>query len=81
MLLGQKVRITNVDMYGLNGRDLHPQRSDVGRCGVVVKAEREFFDEEPDLPPEENHLDLFTIRMADNPDEQLEMASYEIEAS
>lgn len=33
---GSKVQLTNVDMYGYNGRDNHPEPADVGFLGVVV---------------------------------------------
>ncbi len=34
--LGARVVITNVDTYGYNGRELHPEEEDVGFHGVVI---------------------------------------------
>jgi hypothetical protein len=40
-----KVTIGDVDMYGMNGRELHPERTDKGKVGELVKTERIVFDE------------------------------------
>ena len=34
---GARVCLTNIDKYGYNGRNLHPQEPDIGFTGVVVK--------------------------------------------
>ncbi len=59
-----KILITNVDMFGLNGRDLHPRADDVGRTGSVVDA---FVDHGGDSPDEEilDPLILYTVCIDD----------------
>jgi hypothetical protein len=34
---GARVRLSSVDMYGYWGRDLHPDVSDIGFLGIVIK--------------------------------------------
>ena len=40
-----KVKIGTIDMYGLNGRELHPEKSDAGKTGELVEARREIFSD------------------------------------
>lgn len=43
---GARVRCTKVDMYGFNGRDLHPSKDDVGFVGVVEKSSVEQMEDD-----------------------------------
>jgi hypothetical protein len=40
-----KIKIGSIDMYGLNGRNLHPMKSDEGKTGELVEARREIFSD------------------------------------
>lgn len=40
-----KVTVGKVDMYGMNGRDLHPRASDEGLVGELASTVRVNFDE------------------------------------
>jgi len=37
-----KIKITNIDKYGFQGREYHPDKDDIGKTGQVVKVETEF---------------------------------------
>lgn len=52
-----KILIKSVDMNGYLGRDRHPQKSDVGRVGKVIR-----------VSSETTHKELF---VADSPDHDL----------
>lgn len=43
---GARVRIEQVDMYGYNGRDRHPERTDAGREAVIITADARVSDGE-----------------------------------
>ena len=43
---GTTVQLVNPDMYGYNGREKHPTRTDVGFLGNVVGNFVEFYDED-----------------------------------
>ena len=48
--VGQRVKVTEVDAYGFQGRDRHPLNSFVGREGVVIQRVQEgYIDENGDL--------------------------------
>ena len=38
-----KIKIVNVDMYGFCGRDLHPEKSDLGLVATVLSVKSESF--------------------------------------
>lgn len=54
------VRIGSVDMFGYNGRDLHPTEEMEGQIGRVAKVTVQEFEAEP-LDDE----DVYLVRMAD----------------
>lgn len=86
---GTRVRCTKVDMYGFNGRDLHPSKEDVGFVGVVEKSEVEKMEDDgvtvldrlEDAAPEtdvgEYDCVCYTVRGDDG--RVLELMDHEIE--
>lgn len=44
-----KLHIVSVDMYGYNGRDHHPESSDIGSVVTVLKAETFLYTVDGDL--------------------------------
>ena len=40
------VTVGTLDMYGMNGRELHPEASDKGLVGELVKTERIDFEDD-----------------------------------
>lgn len=49
--VGQRVKVTEVDAYGFQGRDRHPLNSFVGREGVVIQRVQESYIDEAGLEP------------------------------
>ncbi len=43
---GTPVRLSFLDLYGFNGRDLHPSVNDVGFLGRVVRADVDVVDDD-----------------------------------
>ena len=80
---GTKVRLTSIDKYGLNGRDLHPTDADIGFEGVVYKnciGDCDGDHQENVAPgtrlPFEGYIVYFVV---DSMGRSLELASWEIE--
>jgi hypothetical protein len=74
--VGDLVRLTSVDLYGFNGRDFHPGKSDVGFIGVVVQADVE----EPHTDEDEGIILCYRVcRPSDG--KVLDLMSHEVEAA
>lgn len=84
---GTQVRCTNVDMFGLCGRDPHPTEEDVGFTGCVVGNTVErvdpdgYFGRSDDVAPgtETSEEDTVVYAVQDASGRVLRLASYEIE--
>lgn len=44
--IGDQVEIQTVDEYGFQGREFHPQQTDVGRWGFILASHTEYIDAE-----------------------------------
>lgn len=73
-----RIKIGTIDMYGAQGRDLHPKATDTGRSGVVQKYETEMCDGVDGAPATE--IGLYTIKLDDNAIDVrvIEIMSYEV---
>jgi hypothetical protein len=76
--IGDTVRVAVVDMYGFNGRDLHPQPSDVGAVGRVIDVEV-CGDDEEEFDENEGFV-CYTVALGVNDIRVLEMIQFELEA-
>jgi len=79
---GARVRLVEIDQYGLLGRDPHPQKEDLGFTGVVVSNTVENDDDvDHDVKPgtglPEEALVIYSVRAPDG--KQFDLASYEVE--
>lgn len=86
---GTRVRMRDLDRYGLLGRDLHPTPEDLGFTGVIVsnlvdlsgaeppREEIVDMDVDPGTPIPEDAVILYTVLAPDG--RKLELASYEVE--
>lgn len=75
-----QVTIGTVDMYGLCGRDLHPEKDDSGRTAKLVKSEIIDLAEGVDVQPGEEDdfpkMTFLTVKFEDG--RQVELAEYEV---
>jgi hypothetical protein len=46
---GTQVRMSSVDEYGFNGRENHPEATDVGFVGIVVGNQVDYFNPDDSL--------------------------------
>jgi len=59
--IGKPHVVTKVNMHGFTGRDLHPERSDVGKIGIPVEViEEAIYDNDPSM----NYI-VFRLQMND----------------
>lgn len=59
--IGRPHIVSGVDMYGFCGRDLHPERSDVGKVGIPIEIiENAVYDNDPSM----NYI-VFRVQMND----------------
>lgn len=76
---GAKVQMTSFDAYGLNGRDLHPAKTDIGFTGVIisnlVENEGEVFTDVAPGTLTPGYI-VYTVLAPDG--RKLELASYEV---
>lgn len=79
---GTRVRLVNPDMFGLQGRDLHPEPEDVGFTGVITRNTvesdcRSRRDVEPETLIDDDVTLVYEVMAANG--RCLELASYEVE--
>ena len=76
-----EVKIGTVDMEGFCGRDLHPEPTDSGKTGELIKMETITDEQWWDGEPENSNdftFQLFTVKMDDG--RLVEFVEFEVES-
>ena len=75
---GKRIKMTGFDPYGYCGRDMHPQREDIGFEGEIVEViEVDMFAKVTDGQVTIDPVCCFLVEAADG--RRLELMSHEIE--